>query len=221
MNQAHWKTRRTAPGSSPHRTVILSLTDWLHQGVRPSSVGGPDILSPCCGRAATRRTDIWSATTTAWAPCGGGFGPGRQRRSSTPSLEVEVVTDEAIGQQATSWNLDEVHLEVLPDGPLASLRDQRSAHRDLPGYGVLANRGLVYLRDTSAEDDGVVYLAEVGPDGRRRQVEQRPDGDALRTENWPFNPPIDLRDPQYAPMEISAQAFEDAWRRARPDPDAY
>lgn len=55
---------------------------------------------------------------------------------------------------------------------------------------------------------------------RLRQVEQCPDGDALRTEDWPLNPPIDLRDPQYSPMEISAEAFEDAWRRARPDPEA-
>ncbi len=136
--------------------------------------------------------------------------------------EVEIVTDDAAVQRVTSWRLDEVHLDALPDGPLAGLRDQRSAHRDLPGYGVLADHSLVYLRDASPEYDGTAYLAELGPDGRRlRQIEQRPDGDTLRTEDWPFNPPIDLRDPQYAPMEISAEAFEDAWRRARPDPDAY
>jgi hypothetical protein len=120
-----------------------------------------------------------------------------------------------------SDDLDEVDLDALPDSPLADLHEQRSAHRDLPGYGVLANRGPVYLRDASPDYDGVVYLAELGPDGRRlRQVEQRPDGDCLRTDDWPFNPPLDLRDPQYAPMQISAEAFEDAWRRGRPDPDA-
>jgi hypothetical protein len=136
--------------------------------------------------------------------------------------EVEVVTDDTILQRMASEELDEVYLDALPDGPLSSLRDQRSAHRDLSGYGVLANRGLVYLRDASPDYDGAVYLAELGPDGRRlRQVEQRPDSDCLRTDDWPFNPPIDLRDPQYAPMEIRAEAFEDAWQRARPDPDAY
>jgi hypothetical protein len=136
--------------------------------------------------------------------------------------DVEVVTEDAIVERMSAEELDELHLDALPDGPLSDLRDQRSAHRNLPGYGVLANRGLVYLRDASPDYDGVVYLVELGPDGRRRrQVEQRPDGDYLRTDDRPFDPPIDLRDPQYSPMEISAETFEDAWRRARPDPDAH
>ncbi|MEU8259109.1 hypothetical protein AB0C02_00590 [Micromonospora sp. NPDC048999] len=135
--------------------------------------------------------------------------------------EVEVVTDDAVVHSMGSDELDEVDLDALPDSPLADLHEQRLAHRDLPGYGVLANRYRVYLRDASPDYDGVVYLAELGPDGRRlREVEQRLDGDSLRTDDWPFNSPIDLRDPQYVPMQISAEAFEDAWRRARPDPDA-
>jgi hypothetical protein len=132
--------------------------------------------------------------------------------------EVEVIVDVASNaNQAT----DEVYLDALPDGPLADLRDQRTAHRHLPGYGELAGRSRVYLRDNSPEYDGVVYLTEVGPDGRRlRQVEQLPNGDALRTDDWPFDPPIDLRDPQYAAMAIGSDTFEEAWRHARPDPDA-
>lgn len=78
-------------------------------------------------------------------------------------------------------------------GSLTDLRDQRAAHRYLPGFGVLAGRALVYLREDSPEYGGAVYLTEVGPDGRRlRQVEQLATGDSLRTDDWPFNPPIDL-----------------------------
>lgn len=135
--------------------------------------------------------------------------------------EVEVVTDDTIVQRMGSDELDEIDIDALPDSPLADLHEQRLAHRNLPGYGVLANRAQVYLRDASPDYDGVVYLAEFGPDGRRlREVAQRPDGDCLRSDDWPFNPPIDLRDPQYVPMQISAEAFEDAWRRARRDADA-
>ncbi len=135
--------------------------------------------------------------------------------------EVEVITEEAVVQQMVTESLEELHLEALPDGPLADLRDQRAAHRHLPGYDVLAGRERVYLRDASPEYEGAVYLMEVGPDGRLlRQVEQPTDGDAVRTDDWPLNPPIDLRDPQYASMEIGPEAFEEAWRCARPDPEA-
>jgi hypothetical protein len=90
-------------------------------------------------------------------------------------------------------SLDEVHLDALPEGPLADLRNQRTGHRHLPGYGPLADRSRVYLylRDASPEYGGVVYLTEVRPDGRRlRQVEQLPDGDALRTDYGPMNRPL-------------------------------
>ena len=136
--------------------------------------------------------------------------------------EVEVVTDDTAIEQVSSWGLEEVHLHARDLGPLANLRDQRAAHRHLPGFGVLAGRAQVCLREDSPEYGGAVYLMEVGPDGRRlRQVEQLATGDSFRTDDWPFNPPIDLRDPQYVPKEISPEAFEDAWRNARPDPDAW
>ncbi len=135
--------------------------------------------------------------------------------------EVEVVTDGAAMQRVGSWGLEAVHLHAVDLGSLTDLRDQRAAHRYLPGFGVLAARALVYLREDSPEYGGAVYLTEVGPDGRRlRQVEQLATGDSLRTDDWPFNSPIDLRDPQYVPKEISPEAFEAAWHNARPDPDA-
>lgn len=50
-----------------------------------------------------------------------------------------------------------------------------------------------------------------------RQVEMYADGTAIRTdpEDWPFNPPNDLYDPDLAQWETSAEDFEEVWRRAR------
>ncbi|MGW7453941.1 hypothetical protein [Streptomyces sp. NPDC054787] len=69
------------------------------------------------------------------------------------------------------------------------------------------------------DDEPVVYLMEIGPDGRRvRQVGLAEDGTALRSgpDDWPFNPPIvDLFDPALAGQEISQREFEDQWAGAR------
>jgi hypothetical protein len=133
--------------------------------------------------------------------------------------EVEVVTDPHWIGIVERWSLDEVDLDALPPGPLADLRNQREQQRREPGFGRLAGKQRVYLRFPPAPDDGAVFLSEHAPDGRRlRQVEQHPDGVAIKTDrnDWPFNPPFDLLDPQYAEMEISQAQFEEAWGRARP-----
>jgi hypothetical protein len=73
----------------------------------------------------------------------------------------------------------------------------------------------VYLRDDDEEYEGTVFLSEVGPDGRRlRQVEVSPDGEGVREQDFPIDPPVDLRDPQYFHQEISAEEFERAWTAA-------
>ncbi len=127
--------------------------------------------------------------------------------------EVEVVDPASAGELG---DLAEVRLGALPaDSPLAELRDQRSAQRGQPGYGALAGRERVWLRDDDAEFEGTVFLTEVGPDGRQlRLVEQPPDGAAVRTDDFVLNPPIDLRDPRLAEMAITAEEFEHAWQAA-------
>ncbi len=132
--------------------------------------------------------------------------------------EVEVITDPDRVRRAEEWGgLEEVHLDAPDPNPLSGLRAQRDAQRGQPGFGALASRARVYL--CWPEDDlGDVYLMELGPDGRRlRQVVSGADGSAVKTsaEDWPFNPPFDLRDPQYVSMEIAHDDFEAAWQRAR------
>jgi hypothetical protein len=133
--------------------------------------------------------------------------------------EVEVVTDPARIAAVKDDDFEEVALDDLPAGPLADLRDQRTEQRGRPGYGALAGRDRVYLRDDDEEYAGFVFLSEVGPDGRRlRQVELSPEGDALREDDFPIDPPVDLRDPRYVTKEITAQEFEAAWQNARDEP---
>jgi hypothetical protein len=136
--------------------------------------------------------------------------------------EVEVIEDPQILAKYADDNLTEVDIDasVMPAG-LDGLRDQRNAQRRQPGFGALAERGVVYLRrpwDVADDTEPFVYLEELGGDGRRtRQVEVYRDGTAIKTgpDDWPFNPPIDLHDPEPAQWEIDQGEFEQAWQRAR------
>ncbi|WP_084700501.1 hypothetical protein [Cryptosporangium arvum] len=114
--------------------------------------------------------------------------------------------------------LDEVDIDSasLPTG-LADLRDDRNAQRGRPGFGALAGRGDVFVR-RPWDEEPVLYYLHLGPDGRRlRQVDAHPDGTAIRTgpDDWPFNPPLDLYDPDLAQWETDAVTFEKAWSSAR------
>ncbi|MFM9633786.1 hypothetical protein ACKI10_40270 [Streptomyces galilaeus] len=146
-------------------------------------------------------------------------------RSAQQVLEtlawVEVVTDLETVARFEDEELEEVDIDasLMPPG-LEGLRAERDAQRGREGFGALADRDIVYLRRRWDEEDDepVVYLMEVGSDGRRiRQVELAEDGTALRSgpDDWPFNPPIvDLFDPALAGQEISQREFEDQWTRA-------
>lgn len=135
--------------------------------------------------------------------------------------EVEIVTDPKSIAAARTWDLDELDIEDAKHGKLASFHDTRLRQRRDPAFGRLLGRDRVYLRLPDDEGQGTEWLTEHGPDGRRlRQVEVRADGTALTSdpENWPFNPPFDLGDPQLANCEISRAEFEHAWASGTPDP---
>lgn len=134
--------------------------------------------------------------------------------------EVEVVSSPEAVERAKAWALEELHLDAPDPNPLSGFRAQRDAQRGRPGFGALAGRDRVYVR-WQEDGDEVSYLMELGRDGRRlRQVDIGPDGCAVRTgvDDWPFNPPCDLYDPQYASLEISPAAFETAWHAAQHAP---
>ncbi|WP_198320505.1 hypothetical protein [Actinosynnema pretiosum] len=139
--------------------------------------------------------------------------------------EVWVEDDpDTLARALGATGVDEVDLssEVLP-APLDSMREQRREQRRDPLFGALAARGTVHLRTPPVEGDEELgeWLVEIGGDGyRTRQVVLLPDGRALRTDDWPFNPPYDLHDPELARHEITAEEFEREWDRAVPDPDA-
>ncbi|MEU4217089.1 hypothetical protein [Actinoplanes sp. NPDC026623] len=135
---------------------------------------------------------------------------------------MEVITDPDVLARFPDGELPEVDIDatVMPAG-LDDLREQRRAQRDRPGFGAFAGREAVFLRrrwDEAEETEPQIYYEHLGPDGRRlRQVEMYADGTAVRAgpEDWPFNPPYDLYDPDLAQWEIGAEEFEQVWRRAR------
>ncbi|MFF4452213.1 hypothetical protein [Streptomyces goshikiensis] len=132
-----------------------------------------------------------------------------------------MITNPDAVRRAEAWDLEEVHLDAPDPNPLSSFRAKRDAQRGQPGFAVLVERDRVWLRWPEFED-GEVFLMELGPDGRRlRQVEIGVDGDAVKTsaEDWPFNAPFDLHDPQHSAMEIGRDDFETAWQRAHRAPD--
>jgi hypothetical protein len=137
---------------------------------------------------------------------------------------VEVVTDPETVARFQDEELEEVDIDSrrMPPG-LDGLRSKRDAQRECEGFGALAERDVVFLQRRWDEegDEPVVYLMEVGSDGRRiRQVELAEDGTAVRSgpEDWPFNPPVvDLFDPVLSRQEISWSKFEEHWATARHD----
>jgi len=136
--------------------------------------------------------------------------------------EVEIITDPEVVARFADDKLTEVDIDatIMPAG-LDGLREKRRAQRDRPGFGALAGRDAVFLRrpwDEADETEPQIYYEHLGPDGRRlRQVEIYADGTAIRTspEDWLFNPPNDLYDPDLAQWETGAEDFEEAWRQAR------
>lgn len=137
--------------------------------------------------------------------------------------EVEIVDSAEGFALAERWQLEEIDIDdlTLPPG-LAEARAQRDRQRGLPGFGALAGRQVVYLRRPWDEDDPAIYLMELGSDGRRiRQIEVAEDGTAIKTDDqdWPFNPPYDLFDPELPQFEIDSDEFERAWTAAQWDKD--
>jgi hypothetical protein len=130
--------------------------------------------------------------------------------------EVVIVNDPSTGDfsdtPVAKWDDDE-----LPPG-LDDLRQQRREQIARPGFGALVGRGSVYVRQTViyGEEGELFYLTEYDSDGyRTRQIEIPSGGLAIATtsDDWLFNPPEDLWNPDLAACEISREEFETHWER--------
>lgn len=129
--------------------------------------------------------------------------------------EVEVV--DLSGIDPTRFT-DIASLSIGDPAPpsLSGLEDQRRIQRGKPGYGVLVGRGKVYLRQDYLEERET-YLVEYDENGyRTRQIMQSADGSLERSgpEDWLFNPPEDLWNPDLASCEIPREEFDSLWARA-------
>jgi hypothetical protein len=78
--------------------------------------------------------------------------------------EVEIVDDRAGMAGAEAWELEEVDIDAptMPAG-LDGLRAKRDQQRAMPGFGALADRQVVFLRQDWEGEDPATYLMEIGP----------------------------------------------------------
>ncbi|WP_228810482.1 hypothetical protein [Nocardia otitidiscaviarum] len=135
--------------------------------------------------------------------------------------ETRVVADGERLADAQGWGLDEVDIDGPVDSALNSLRAKRLSQRNRAGFGMLADREVLYTRQRWEGEDGAPaadYLTEITHGYRTRQVEIRDNGESIRTglDDFPLNPPIDLWDPDLVDSQIAAEEFETAWDRAAP-----
>lgn len=130
--------------------------------------------------------------------------------------EVEVITDPAAHRMVSKWTVPSVALDG-DLGPLEPLRAKRTRQRADPGFAPLTGRSPVYLRFPG--DPELLY--ELGPDGRAlREVRVWSSGAGSRIDmaGEPINPPFDLWDPAYVPLEVERDVFEAAWLSAPGNP---
>ena len=105
--------------------------------------------------------------------------------------EVEVVTRPSLLRTVAKWTIPSLALDG-DLGPLEPLRAKRSRQR-----------------------------ADPGPDGRAlREVRVWTSGasEAVDMAGEPVNPPFDLWDPAYVPLEVEREVFEAAWLAAPGNP---
>lgn len=109
------------------------------------------------------------------------------------------------------------------DEAAAGLRATRAAQRGHPDYARLVGLEVVHLDLGSAYGEGTC-LVELDALGHRlRMVEPAESGDGwLRSDedDWVFNPPEDLRNPELVAHRISAEEFEERWLAAASARDA-
>lgn len=129
--------------------------------------------------------------------------------------EVEVVDLNEIDRASFANVVSLVIGDPAPPA-LAKLEDQRRAQRGKPGYGVLVGRGTVYLRQDYVEEHETYFIEYDEAGYRMRQVTESADGKMERSgpEDWAFNPPEDLWNPDLAACEISREEFDFLWARA-------
>ncbi|MEV6073073.1 hypothetical protein AB0L82_41575 [Nocardia sp. NPDC052001] len=151
----------------------------------------------------------------------------RSAREITETFaETKVIEDTTRFSEEFTRNLTEVDIDEPSPPGLQDLREQRDAQRTRPGFGVLADRAVLYTRQrwNEAEDIAAAhYFTEIIDGYRTRQVEVRDTGESVRTglDDFPLNPPIDLWDPDLAAHEITAAEFEKTWERAVPPPEGW
>ncbi|GAA2056936.1 hypothetical protein GCM10009839_77730 [Catenulispora yoronensis] len=126
---------------------------------------------------------------------------------------------------------EEIDIDAPDPNELSSMKATRDAQRQQQGFGAVVGRGTVYFRCVWGEyekqapwwddENAAYFLLEIGEDGyRKRGIFEYVEGPSHRMgeDDWAFNPPYDLYEPEWARFEIDQQTFEAAWEAAIPFP---
>ena len=146
--------------------------------------------------------------------------------------DVEVVHRADTVRDAEGWELEDVDIDAADPNPLSDRKARRDEQRGRAGFGACVGRGTLYFRRPWGDDGGHTpwrgedgethYLMEIDADGyRTRQVVEFVEGppQKMDEDDWFFNPPFDLYEPEWAQHEIDRSVFEAAWEAAVPVPD--
>ncbi|NUR31859.1 MAG: NUDIX hydrolase [Catenulispora sp.] len=145
--------------------------------------------------------------------------------------DVVVVHRPGTVRDAEGWELEEIDIDAPAPNPLSDMQARRDEQRGQAGFGACVGRGTVYFRRPWGESghtpwDGengeTHYLLEIDGDGyRTRQVVEFVEGppQKMGEDDWFFNPPFDLYEPEWALYEIDPAEFETAWEAAVPVPE--
>lgn len=128
-----------------------------------------------------------------------------------------VVVDQTEVDPGRFTDIPSIRIGDPAPAGLDDLQAQRRLQRANPKFGALVGRGNVYIKQEFPEDQET-YFVEYDEKGyRTRQVVVSASGDAESTgpQDWCFNPPEDLWDPELAERETTREAFESWWARAR------
>ena len=132
-----------------------------------------------------------------------------------------MIVEPAEGEAERFADIPSLRIGDPAPAGLDDLEEQRRVQRASPKFGALVGRGSVYIRKDYPEEQET-YFFEYDEQGyRTRQVVVSAGGEAECSglEDWLFNPPEDLWDPELAECEIAREEFEGWWGKSKAQSD--
>ena len=126
-----------------------------------------------------------------------------------------MIVEPADGETERFADIPSLRIGDPAPAGLDDLEEQRRVQRASPKFGALVGRGSVYIRKDYPEEQEI-YFFEYDEQGiARGRLLCRRVARRNGPEDWLFNPPEDLWDPELAECEIAREEFEGWWGNSR------